>query len=149
MQKPEKNTQPFTQIITGSIVTTTVIAAILVLTGIFPWHEKTKFEIFGIIWPAIFCIVFGGHWLELFFVNYLKFVLPQNIFLLYIVRIGYWFLCSIPLFLLASFVIQLLTNDQKQLGHWWAFGFLYIGIEMLMYGIMQVRSKKSFYNGVY
>lgn len=149
MQKPEKNTQPFTQTITGIIITTTVITTILVLTGAFPWYEKTKLEIFGIIWAAVFCIVFGGHWLELLFVNYLKFVLPQHIVFLYVIRIGYWFLSSIPLFFLARFVIQSLSNDQRQFGHWWAFGFLYISIEMFMYGIMQVRTKKSFYNGVY
>ncbi len=149
MENPEKNTESFIQTVTRTIITTTIIALILSLCKIFPSAGKTGLAVFGPIWAFVFCIVFGGHWLELLFVNRIKFALPKNIFILYSVRICYWFLSSIPLFALATWVNDLLSNRTSHLGRWWIFGFFYIGIQLVMYAIMQLRSKKSFYNGVY
>ena len=149
MENPEKNTESFVETVKRTIITTTIIAIIINWSGIFPSGEKSKLAVFGMIWLVVFCIVFGGHWLELLFINHIKFVLPKNILFLYFVRICYWFLCSIPLFVLATLVNNLLSHRTGHLGGWWAFGFLYIGIQLLMYAIMHTRLKKSFYNGVY
>jgi len=149
MKNPEKNTEPFIQTVIRTVVTTTIIAVILIWLHIFPSGEKSKLALFEMIWSAIFCIVFGGHWLELLFINHIKFALPKSILLLYATRIAYWFLCSIPLFFMAEFVINLFSDKTAHLGQWWRFGFFYIGIQLLMHAIMQIRFKKSFYNGVY
>ena len=149
MQNPEKNTESFLQTVKRTIITTTIIALVLYLINIFPSGESSKLKVFGIIWLVIFSIVFGGHLLELVFINHIKFSLPRNILLLYFIRIGYWFLSSIPLFILANFVSNLFSHKRGHLGNWWTFGFIYIGIQLLMYGIMHIRLKKSFYNGVY
>ena len=149
MKLPEKNTDTFIQTVKRSIITTTVIGIILFFLKVFPSHGESNLAVFGIIWCVIFCIYFGGHWLELFFVNKIKFVLPKDIFVLYSVRIFYWFLCSIPLFALATLVNNFLSQGTRHLGEWWQFGLLYIGIQLAMYAIMQIRFKKSFYNGVY
>jgi len=105
--------------------------------------------LFEMIWSIVFCIVFGGHWLELLFINQIKFALPKNMLLLYSIRIAYWFLCAIPLFFIAELVDNLFSHKTAHLGHWWTFGFFYIGIELLMHALMQISFKKSFYNGVY
>jgi hypothetical protein len=149
MENSEKNTEPFAQTIIRTIVTTTIIAVILYWAHIFPSGGRSKLSIFEMIWSAVFCIVFGGHWLELIFINRLKFALPQSILLLYFVRIAYWFLCSIPLFFAAELIANLFSDNTVYLGHRWMFGFFYIGIQLIMHAIMQIRFKKSFYNGVY
>ena len=149
MEHPEKNTETFIQTSKRTIITTTIIAIILFFLRVFPSDGRSNFVLFGTIWVVIFCIVFGGHWLELLFINHIKFALPKNIFFLYFVRICYWFLCSIPLFALAALANNLLSHRTRHLGDWWTFGFLYIGIQLVMYAIMQIRLKKSFYNGVY
>ncbi|MDB5133238.1 MAG: hypothetical protein JWR02_2987 [Mucilaginibacter sp.] len=149
MQNLEKNTEPFVQTIIRTILTTTIIAVILSWLHIFPLGDKSKLTLFEMIWSIVFCIVFGGHWLELVFVNQIKFALPKNIVLLYFIRIGYWFLCSIPLFFIANLINDLFSHKTGQLGHWWAFGCFYIVIQLLMHAIMHIRFKKSFYNGVY
>jgi hypothetical protein len=149
MENPEKNTESFTQTVIRTIITTTIIAIILTWLHIFPSGEKSKLTQFVMIWSAIFCIVFGGHWLELVFINHIKFALPKNIFVLYFIRIGYWFLCSILLFFIANLIVNLFPHRTGQLGHWWIFGFFYIGIQLFMHAITHIRSKKSFYNGVY
>ncbi|MDB5124570.1 MAG: hypothetical protein JWP94_2699 [Mucilaginibacter sp.] len=149
MEDPEKNTEPFVQTAIRAILTTTIIAVILSWLHIFPSGDKSKLTLFEMIWLIVFCIVFGGHWLELVFINQVKFALPKNIVLLYFIRIGYWFLCSIPLFFIANLINDLFSHKTEQLGHWWAFGFFYNGIQLLMHAIMHIRFKKSFYNGVY
>ena len=149
MENPEKNTESFIQTLIRTVLTTTIIAVILYLLHIFPSGGESKLALFEMIWLVVFCIVFGGHWLELVFINQVKFVLPKNILLLYLIRIGYWFLCSIPLFFLANSITNLFSHKTGQLGHWWIFGFFYIGIQLFMHGIMHIRFKKSFYNGVY
>jgi len=149
MENPEKNTEPFIQTVIRTILTTTIITVILYCLHVFPPGDKSKLTLFEMIWLIVFCVVFGGHYLELVFINYVKFALPKNILLLYFIRIGYWFLCAIPLFFIADFVYNLFSDKTGHLGHWWAFGFFYIGIELFMHAIMQIRLKKSFYNGVY
>jgi len=149
MENPEKNTEPFIQTVIRTILTTTIIAVILYCLHVFPPGDKSKLMLFEMIWLIVFCIVFGGHWLELVFINRIKFALPKNILLLYCIRICYWFLCSIPLFFIADFIYNLFSHNRGGLGHWYTFGFFYIGIELLMHAIMQIRLKKSFYNGVY
>ncbi len=149
MKNPEKFPESFIKTVIRAIVTTTIIAIILYWVHVFPTGDKSKLTLFEMIWSIVFCIVFGGHWLELLFINYIKFALPKNILLLYFIRIAYWFLCAIPLFFIADFINTLFSHKTSHLGQWWTFGFFYIGIELLMHGIMQIRAKKSFYNGVY
>lgn len=149
MRSPEKYHEPFLQTVKRTIITTTIIAAIITFAGVFPAGGKSKLVLFGISWAMVFCIVFGGHWLELLFINYIKFVLPKNIIVLYLVRMAYWFLSSIPLFIVAGQVANLFSGETVHIGRWWAFGLIYIGIELFMYAMMQIKTKKSFYNGVY
>jgi len=149
MKNPEKNTEPFIQTVIRTIITTTIIAAILYWVNIIPAGGKSKLTLFEMVWSIVFCIVFGGHWLELVFINYIKFTLPKNILLLYGIRIGYWFLCAIPLFFLVNLITGLFSHKTGYLGQWWVFGLFYIGIQLLMHAIMQIRFKKSFYNGAY
>ena len=149
MKNPEKITDPFLQTLFRTVITATIISFVLYFIHVIPFNGKSKLMEYGVIWAAFFSIFFVGHWIELLFVNVIKFRLPRNIYVLYIVRICYWFVSSILLFLIANTIRELLVSNSRQLGNWWFFGFLYIGVQLLMYAIMQIRLKKSFYNGVY
>ena len=149
MENPEKYTESFIQTVLRTMLTTTIIAVILYWLHVFPAGEISELTLFEMIWSVVFCIVFGGHWLELLYINSIKFALPKNILLLYFARIAYWFLCAIPLFFLANLVTNLFPYNALHLVRWWAFGVFYIGIQMFMHALMQLRFKKSFYNTVY
>jgi len=149
MKNPEKNTEPIIQTVIRTVITTTIIAAIIYCVHLFPSGGKSKLSLLEMIWSIVFCIVFGGHWLEKLFINRIKFYLPKNILVLYAVRIAYWFLCAVPLFFIAGLICNLFTYQAGLLGQWWVFGAFYIGIELVMNAMMQIRFKKSFYNGVY
>lgn len=123
MKDPEKYTEPFITTVIRTILTATVITVILYWLHVFPSGDKSKLTLFEITWLVVFCIVFGGHWLELVFIDHLKFALPKNILLLYVIRIAYWFLCSIPLLFMANLVFDLFSYKTAHLPHWWTFGF--------------------------
>lgn len=149
MKNPEKITETFLQALFRTAITATIISLVLYFIHVIPFNGKSKLLEYGILWAAFFSIFFVGHWLELFFINVIKFRLPRNIYVLYIVRVCYWFVSSILLFLIANAIRELLVSNSRQLGNCWSFGFLYIGVQLLMYAIMHIRLKKSFYNGIY
>jgi hypothetical protein len=149
MENPQKFTESFPKTLIRTLITAALIAVILLFAHVFPLHGMSKPAVFSIIWLMIFCIVFGGHWLELLFINDIKFMLPQNLLLFYLTRLIYWFLCAIPLFILADWIGNSLSHQGLRLGNWLTFGFFYIGIELFMHAIMHLRWKKSFYNGIY
>ena len=149
MKNSEKIKEGFLQTLFRTALTATIISLILYFIHVIPFNGKSKLLEYGVIWAALFSIVFGGHWLELFFINIIKFRLPGNIFVFHTVRICYWFISSIPLFLIATKIREFLVSNSRQLGNCWSFGFLYIVVQLLMYAIMHIRLGKSFYNGIY
>ena len=149
MKNSEKHFETFLQTIIRTGLTASIISILLYSFHVIPSSGKSELKEFGIIWAVVFSIVFVGHWFELFFINVIKFQLPENIYVLYVTRICYWFASSILLFIIANTVRNWLDNKSGQLGSCWTFGFLYIGIQLVMYAIMQLRKKKCFYNGVY
>ncbi|MEP7256048.1 MAG: hypothetical protein ABI666_09735 [Ferruginibacter sp.] len=149
MKNPEKITEMFLQTLFRTVIAATIISLILYSIHVIPFNGKSKLTEYAVIWAAFFSIFFVGHWIELLFINVIKFRLPRNIYVLYIVRVCYWFVSSILLFLIANTIRELLVSNSRQLGNWWSFGFLYIGVQLLMYAIMHIRLKKSFYNGIY
>ena len=149
MKNSGKITETFLQTLVRTIIAATIISLVLYSIHVIPFNGKSKLIEYAVIWTAFFSIFFVGHWIELLFVNVIKFRLPRNIYVLYIVRVCYWFISSILLFLISNTIRELLVSNSRQLGNWWSFGVLYIGVQLLMYAIMQIRLKKSFYNGVY
>lgn len=149
MEKPEKFKEAFSKTLIRTVITATIIAAILFFAHAFPSGDQTKLNLLIMIWLMVYIIVLGGHLLELIFINYLKFVLPKNIILLYVIRIAYWFLCAIPLIFGAGLIHNLFVHKNGPMVYDYTFGVFYIGIELFMHAMMQIRFRKSFYNGVY
>jgi hypothetical protein len=149
MEAPQKFPEAVMRTLIRTLITATIIAALIYFLRLFPHGLRNRLSQFEMIWLMIFSIVFVGHWLELLFINYLKFALPKKLLLLYVVRIAYWFACAIPLFFIADFIYRLFTGALGGFANWWMFGLIYIGIELFMHAIMQANFKKSFYNGVY
>ena len=149
MKNPEKITEAFNYTLLRTIITASLLATILYFLHVFPSGGRSKITVLEMIWSIAFCVLFVGHWFELVYINYLKFNLPNNIMLLYFIRIGYWFVSAVPLVFAANFICNLFLNRTGQLINWWVFGLIYIVIQLFMHVIMHFRFKKSFYNGVY
>ena len=149
MIKPEKFYEPLWRTILRTSVTATILTVIFYFGDIFQEQEANKMRVFGIGWMSIMCLTFGGHWIELFFINYIKFLLPKKLYVMYGARIIFWYASALLLFFASQCVHNSLTGKNESAGNLWIFGFIYILIEMIMHGIIHVQIKKSFWNGVY
>ena len=149
MIKPEKFHEPILHVLLRTSLTAVILASIFNYKELFAGDFSSKMKLLGIESAATMCFVFGGHWLEIFFINFLKNYLPKNLFVLYPVRIAYWYISAIPLYFLYHYVSNFLTGKNYEIGNWWMIGITYIFIEMVMYGILFLLMRKSFWNGVY
>ena len=103
-------------------------------------------------WPVAmllaFWISFGGHWVELWFLNWLRPRLSTARAVQATARLIVWFIGG-------TFLVSgLLLTAMSLIGFgpsiapvYWARGFIFIGIELLVHLIAQLRGLPSFFNG--
>lgn len=95
------------------------------------------------LWPS-----FGGHWIDLLFLNVLRPRLPRARFVQFVARFAVWFLGGIVLALgLRLTATLLLARAPFPWLTWVAAGVGFIGIELVAHAVLQVRGRPSFYNG--
>ena len=110
--------------------------------GLARWPATTLL----VLWPA-----FGGHWVELWFLNWLRPRLPMARAVQIGARVGVWFVGGTGLALgmgLTALVLGLHPARSSAWGPaWWLGGWAFIGIELVAHLVLQLRGCPSFYNG--
>lgn len=140
------NWQPFREPLRATLGRTVAIAAIVGAAlaaashgGLKRWPLMTLL----VLWPS-----FGGHWLELGFLNALRPRLSAARAMQVLARFLIWFLggsiLALGMLLTAT---ALGTLPRAQFPRWWLGGLAFIGIELVVHLILQLRGKPSFYNG--
>ncbi len=104
-----------------------------------PWTPAVAL----MLWPA-----FGGHWVELWFLNWLRPRLPTARSVQVVARLGTWFLggcgLGIGMVLTARFAAGIRLPVSPA---WWKAGVLFIGVELIAHSVLQTRGQPSFFNG--
>lgn len=96
------------------------------------------------LWPA-----FGGHWVELFFLNCLRPRLPAKRWVQIAARMATWFAGGCLLWAgmyLTAMALSRFHAPQRRLA-WWVGGVAFIGIELVVHLVLQLRGRDNFYNG--
>ncbi len=96
-----------------------------------------------ILWPS-----FGGHWVEIFFLNWLRPLLPAARGVQVGVRLAVWFVGGCVLAIGMAFTAMALIPLRPM--HWsqlWLAGVGFIGVELRAHVFLQFRGRPSFYNG--
>lgn len=96
-----------------------------------------------VLWPS-----FGGHWVELAYLNGLRPRLPAARALQAAARILVWFLGGIVLMFgmcLTATAFGVLPPTRWP--QWWLGGLAFIAIELIVHFMLQLRGKASFYSG--
>jgi hypothetical protein len=137
--------QPFQEPIRRSLFRTVVIAlvaggAIALLSRKWTvWPLATLL----VLWPS-----FGGHWVEVWYLNWLRPRLSPARGVQLATRVLVWFaggaLLALGMRLTAS------AFGEWRSPHWltwWAGGAAFVGIELVMHLLIQLRGQPSFYNG--
>ena len=103
-------------------------------------------------WPIAFLLVlwpaFGGHWVELWFLNWLRPRLPASHAILAAARLAIWFIGGIGLACgMRITAITLAGPGSAHWPHWWVGGLAFLAIELAVHLALQLTGRPSFYNG--
>jgi len=97
-----------------------------------------------VLWPS-----FGGHWVEVGFLNWLRPRLPGARGVQVAARLVVWFLGGVLLaFGMRLTAVALTRFRPAHWPAWWIGGVALIGIELVAHlAMLQLRGRPSFYNG--
>ena len=126
-----------------------ILIAICVGTVVAAWSTRSPRPIrwplaVGLmLWPS-----FGGHWLELWYLNWLRPRLPAARNVQRLARIGVWFVggCALGV----GMVLTARALGGMRPARWpalWVAGVVFIGVELVAHTALQVRGQRSFFNG--
>ena len=124
---------------TGSIAI--VVGAVLapVWGGLARWLIATLL----VLWPS-----FGGHWVEVWFLNWLRPRLSIARGVQVAARVGVWFVGGTGLAI--GMGLTAMARAGFRPAHWpawWLGGLAFIGIELVAHLVLQFGGRPSFYNG--
>jgi hypothetical protein len=96
-----------------------------------------------VLWPS-----FGGHWVEVWFLNWLRPRLSIARGVQVAARVGVWFVGGTGLAVgMGLTAMELAGYRQTHWPTWWLGGLAFIGIELVAHLVLQLRGRPSFYNG--
>src|SRR5258705_12208782 len=103
-------------------------------------------------WPMLTLLLLwlslGGHLVELGFLNFLRPRLPAARAVQIGVRVVVWFIGGAALALGMKLTAMALGGFRSvQWPAWWRWGVVFIGIELVVHLVLQLRGRPSFYNG--
>jgi len=103
------------------------------------WPQWTAFA----LWFS-----FGGHWVELFFLNWLRPRLAAARWAHITGRLLTWLVGGTVLMLGARISALALSAQAMRLPPWWLGGPVFVGLELLVHALPQLRRQPNFYNGL-
>lgn len=96
-----------------------------------------------LLWPT-----FGGHCLEVGFLDWLRPRLPESGLVQRAARLAAWFLGGCALGACMLLTARVLNEGQvMRWPAWWVPGAAFVGIELIVHGGLQLRGMPSFFNG--
>lgn len=94
------------------------------------------------LWPA-----FGGHWVEVWFLNWLRPRLPTTRAAQAVARAGVWFVGGAALMLAMRVTAAALAGSRPVRPAWWVGGLAFIGVELVAHLVLRLRGRPNFYDG--
>jgi hypothetical protein len=131
--------EPFSSTILRTGAIAIVVGAVLARFGLVRWW----IAILLVLWPS-----FGGHWEEVWFLNWLRPRLSTSRSVQVAARLGVWFAGGILLAIGMGLTAVALTRFRP--AHWpawWLAGVAFIGFELVPHLVLQLRGRPSFFNG--
>src|SRR4051812_48307982 len=137
--------QPFREPLRVTLTRTIIIALVagVAFARWSGWRIHWSMATLLMLWPS-----FGGHWVELWFLNWLRPRLPNARHVQVVARVGVWFFAGVGLALGMALTATALTAVRpRRWPAWWLGGCAFIGVELVAQLGLQLRGRPSFYNG--
>jgi hypothetical protein len=90
----------------------------------------------------------GGHWVEIFFLNWLRPRLTSARWAQVTARLFTWLVGGTLLMVGARITVLSLSRQSLRLAPWWLGGPILVGIELLVHALPPLRGRPNFYNGM-
>jgi hypothetical protein len=138
--------QAYSEPLRTTLIRTIAIAVVMGLAvsfsvgaGVSRWPAATVL----MLWPS-----FGGHWVELWFLNWLRPRLSLARGVQLAARVAVWFAGGIILGIgMYATALMVKTLRPPHWPAWWVAGVGFIGVELVAQLALQLRGRPSFYNG--
>jgi hypothetical protein len=127
----------------------TIFIAVVAGTVLAVWSARAARPI---RWPVALVLMlwisFGGHWVELWYLNWLRPRLPSAPTVQRVARLGTWFLGGCALGIGMMVTARALSGMRRtQWPAWWAAGLVFVGVELVVHAMLQARGRPSAFNG--
>ena len=137
--------QPFHEPLRVTLLRTGLIGLVAGVIAASVQHQPAS-------WPqwtaAALWFSLGGHWVELFFLNWLRPRLAAARWVQVIGRMITWLAGGTVLMVGARTTASSLSAQALRLPPWWVGGPVFLGLELLVHALPQLRGRPSFYNGL-
>jgi hypothetical protein len=139
MTKPQPYGEPLRVTLTRTVGIAALVAAIVALS----MHDVRRWPALTLVflWPS-----FGGHWIDLWYLNWLRPRLPSNRSMRRAAHVATWFaggvLLGIGVRVTAS---SLLSHPSLAWLTWWRAGAAFVAIELAAHVALHLRGMPSFY----
>ena len=136
--------QPHREPLRQTLIRTGTIA--LIAGGVMarPWGGVGRWPMATLLmlWPS-----FGGHWVDLWFLNWLRPRLSAARSVQVVARLATWFIGGAVLALGMRLTAETLAAIRPMnWPAWWLGGLAFIGIELVVHAVLRLRGRPSFFN---
>jgi hypothetical protein len=136
---------PFREPLRTTLIRTVAIA--VAIGGLLAWRSGSMSR-----WIAFATLVlwfsFGGHWVELWFLNWLRPRLPETRAIHLVARIAAWFCGGAVLGLAMQATSALLPAvAMRRTPGWYVAGVAFVGVELIVHAALALRRQPNFYDG--
>lgn len=137
--------QPYREPLQSTLLRTFSIALVVGAVVARWWGGPSRWPAATLLmlWPA-----FGGHWVEIAFLNRLRPRIPASRAIQISARIASWFVGGIILAAgMALTAIAIKAGRPLRPAAWWIGGLGFIAVELIAHLVLHLRGRPSFYNG--
>ena len=103
-------------------------------------------------WPLTTVLVLwfslGGHWIELWFLNWLRPRLPAERQIQIAARLVVWFIGGIGIGFGMASTATFAGYTPARWPSWWLLGFGFVALELLVHVGLHLRGRPNFFNGL-
>lgn len=137
--------QPFREPFSTTLSRTVGIA--VVVGGVLAWAYG-RLEAWPVVAGLVLWFSFGGHWVELWFLNWLRPRLPRTRLVQVAARLAVWFTGGVGLGFGIVFTMRLSAWTRAlHRPPWWAAGVVFVAVEFIAHTVLALRRRPNFYGG--
>jgi len=119
----------------------------VVVGAVVSWRFR-RLDALPVVTGLVLWFSFGGHWVELWYLNWLRPRLTRARVFQMVARVAVWFVGGVCLGIGVALSMRLspLTRHREP-PVWWVAGLVFVGVELVAHLALFARRRPNFYSG--